>query len=212
MSLYYITERKQLECDLLEMIESALHAGVGLVQIREKDLGARQLFDLARAAVALTQTLPGRILVNSRADVALAAGAHGVHLPAGSMAAGEIRKIAPPGFLIGVSCHSSEEVRQAAVEKADFAVFGPVFDTPSKRPYGPAQGLPRLQEACLGSAIPVYALGGVTADNARDCFAAGASGIAAISLFQRADDLEGTVAAIRRGAAASREIGNPPRS
>ncbi len=208
MSLYYITDRKQLECDLLEMIERALRAGVELVQIREKDLGARELFELARAAVALTQSLPGRILVNSRADVALAAGAHGVHLPAASVAAGEIRKIAPPGFLIGVSCHSPAEVRQAAAEKADFSVFGPVFDTPSKRPYGPAQGLPRLQEACLGSAIPVYALGGVNAGTARDCFAAGAAGIAAISLVQSASDLEATLATIRREISDLGEIKN----
>lgn len=198
MKLCYITDRKGLGGDLLDVIGRALRAGVDLVQIREKDLEARDLFDLTRAAVALAHDLPGRILVNSRADVALAAGAHGVHLPAGSASPSEIRKIAPPGFLVGVSCHSLEEVRLASAETADFAVFGPVFDTASKRRYGPPQGLEKLQQACRAAAIPVYALGGIDTGNAGDCFAAGAAGIAAISLFQRADDLEATTAAIRQ--------------
>jgi thiamine-phosphate pyrophosphorylase len=121
-------------------------------------------------------------------------------LPAGSVSPEEIRKLAPTGFIVGVSCHSLAEIRQAASEKADFALFGPAFDTASKRRYGPPQGLPRLREACRAATIPVYALGGVDAANARDCFDAGASGIAAISLFQRTEDLEATVAAIRRSA------------
>jgi thiamine-phosphate pyrophosphorylase len=196
MKLCYITDRKQVADSLLERIGGALRAGIDLVQIREKDLSARELFDLTRATVALARNLPGRILVNSRADVALAAGAHGVHLPSGSVSPAKIRKIAPRGFVVGVSCHSSAEVRRAASEGADFAVFGPVFETASKRRYGPPQGLARLEEACQGVAIPVYALGGIQAGNAKDCLAAGAAGIAAISLFQKAADIAAAVSAL----------------
>jgi thiamine-phosphate pyrophosphorylase len=197
MSLYYITDRKQLRGGLHEAIGRAVRAGIDLVQIREKDLTARELLELTRAAVALTRESPARILVNTRADVALAAGAHGVHLPAGSVSPAEVRKFAPPGFIVGVSCHSAEEVRRAALEGADFAVFGPVFDTPSKRPFGRPQGLARLAEACRAAAIPVLALGGVGLRNARSCIESGAAGIAGISLFQSADNLSPLIATLR---------------
>jgi thiamine-phosphate pyrophosphorylase len=202
MGLYYITDRRQLRGDLLEVIGRAVQAGIDLVQIREKDLAARELLELARAAAALVRGSATRILVNARADVALAAGAHGVHLPANSVPPADIRKLAPSGFLVGVSCHSEEEVLGAAQEGADFAVFGPVFETPSKSKYGPPQGAAKLRQACRVSGMPVYALGGVNLSNAAECFAAGATGIAAISLFQQNADLEAVVAAIaeaRRG-------------
>jgi thiamine-phosphate pyrophosphorylase len=198
MYLYYITDSKQLRGDLLAAVDRALRAGVDLLQIREKDLAARELFELTRAVMELAHGTPSKILVNSRFDVALAAGAHGVHLPAGSISPIEIRRVSPPGFLVGVSCHREDEVRQAASEGADFAVFGPVFETPSKQAYGLPQGLKRLQETCRAADIPVLALGGINLANAADCLAAGAAGIAGISLFQQAENLAESAAALRR--------------
>jgi thiamine-phosphate pyrophosphorylase len=197
MLLCYITDAKQLGGHLLPAVDRALRAGVDLVQIREKDLSTRQLCELTAAAVDLVRDAQAKILVNSRADVALAAGAHGVHLPAGSVSPAEVRRVSPPGFVVGVSCHNPAEIDRAAAEGADFVVFGPVFDTASKRAYGPPQGLQRLREACAAARVPVLALGGVGLGNAAACLAAGAAGLAGISLFQQATDLGPAIATLR---------------
>jgi len=178
------------------------------VQIREKDLPARNLLALAREAVAAGARQSGAsgealVLVNDRLDVALAAGAAGVHLGGESLPVREVvrwcrRGNAPSNFRIGVSCHSLEETREAESAGADYVFFGPVYDTPSKRQFGAAQGIPRLAEVCRAVRIPVVAIGGVNEENAAECLRAGAAGIAAIRLFQEAKDAPGLKETVAR--------------
>lgn len=179
----YITDRSALGGSIprvLGCIDRAIACGVDLVQIREKDLSARALLDLTARAVSLAAGTHTRILVNDRLDVALAARAHGVHLPSGSPPPAVWRQITPPGFLIGVSCHTPDDIR--AAEGADYVVYGPVFPSPGK---GAPIGLDGLARGVEAASMPVLALGGVDEGNAAECLARGASGIAAIRLFQR---------------------------
>jgi len=182
----YITDRRSLpgHQDLPACIARNLHAGPDWIQIREKDLSARELFELVRGALRFPNPRGVRILVNGRMDVAISAGAAGVHLPAGSIAPSQLRALAPAGFLIGVSCHEVAEVRRAEDEGADYVVFGPVFAPLSKSTDLLPRGLAGLKEAVEAVKIPVLALGGVTRENSAQCIAAGASGIAGISLYQ----------------------------
>jgi len=159
--------------------------GVDFVQIREKEFSARELLALTRAVLALPNPHATKIVVNTRMDVALAANAGGLHLPSGSIPPREWRAIAPPRFLIGVSCHSTGEVREAERDGADYVVFGPVFAPISKSSDLAPRGLPGLSEASRAVRIPVFALGGVTDANAAACIEAGAAGVAGISLFER---------------------------
>ena len=149
------------------------------IQVREKEMPARRLTEIVRG---LTGRGP-RIIVNTRVDVALAAGAQGVHLPARSLAPWRIRALTGADFLIGVSCHSLFEVARAAEEGADYVFLSPIFETPSKPGYGPALGVEVLREVCGSVRIPVLALGGVDERRAAICAAAGAAGFASISAF-----------------------------
>jgi len=166
----------------LDVVARNLAAGVEWIQIRDKDLSARALFELVTAAMKLPNPHGSKIIVNTRADVAIAAGAAGVHLPSGSPAARFWRQ---PGFMIGVSCHNLEELRRAEAEGADYAVFGPVFTPLSKSSVLEPRGLEGLAQAADAVRIPVLALGGVTPENTAACIAAGAAGIAGISLFEK---------------------------
>ena len=219
--LYYITDRTQFPGDrveqerrLLEKIAECAAAGIEMVQLREKDLEARELEELAYKAMAALRGSRTRLLINSRTDVALACGAHGVHLRAHDLRASEVRAIffqaislqaitlqaiaAQPvpatmqaGAIpvIGVSAHSAAEVASAEAHGADFAVFAPVFD---KRGETNPEGLEQLRLICHRAEMaqppmPVLALGGITLENAQRCLEAGAAGIAAIRLFQQGD-------------------------
>lgn len=179
---YYITDRNALGGieNLIPVVAKALETGIEKIQIREKDLSARDLGALVRRVLDLPNPHGSKILVNDRLDVALSCGAHGVHLPGNSIAPCRVLPIVPPGFEVGVSCHSVEEVRRATLEGADFVVFGPVFTTGSK----PGIGLKALAEAVTAARIPVFALGGVSRGAIPQCLDQGAAGIAGIRLFQ----------------------------
>ena len=178
-------------------------AGVDWVQIREKDLPARQLAALVREALRRTRTVNStRILVNDRVDVALAEGAAGVHLGESSLPVHEVKslirsRVSGRDILVGVSCHSLESAKFAATGGADYIFFGPIFATPSKAAFGEPQGVARLAEICGALTIPVLAIGGITLENAGACFRAGAAGIAAIRLFQDATDPAAVMQALR---------------
>jgi thiamine-phosphate pyrophosphorylase len=176
---------------ILQLIRAAVVAGIDLVQIREKRLTARVLFELSRSAAEVVRGSGTKLLVNDRADIAAAAGADGVHLATTSLPTQVIRRTFGDGFLIGASTHSIAEVNVAREQGADFVVFGPVFETESKSEYGAAKGIEELSKltATLAS-FPVLALGGVTERNAADCVNAGARGIAAISMLQEPSRLE----------------------
>jgi thiamine-phosphate diphosphorylase len=168
---------------LVQIVRNAADAGVHLVHIREKDLDARRLLNLASAIVAIVRGTRTRILVNDRADVAIAAGAHGVHLPATGAPAARVRAIAPTGFLIGRSVHSLDEGQRVVREGGlDYVVFGPVFETTSK-PGTAAAGIDALRAVARALPLPVLAIGGVTTERFGSLAAAGAAGFAAIDLF-----------------------------
>ncbi len=211
--LYYITDRTAFPGDefsrrrhLLEKIAEAARAGVDYIQLREKDLSTRDLESLAGEAVTTiaqlkteNRELATALLINSRADIALAVGADGVHLRSDDIFPQDVRtlshspcgagtparQLSPRPPLIAVSCHSPADVAQAAANHATFAVFAPVFE---KKGASPA-GLSALRQACQAG-IPVLALGGITLENAQSCLNAGAAGIAAIRLFQDNDIAE----------------------
>jgi thiamine-phosphate pyrophosphorylase len=183
---------------ILRQISAATAAGIDLIQIREKRLSGRVLFELTRQAVELTARTSTRLLVNDRADIAAGAGADGVHLTTKSIDAARIRKTFGNEFVIGASCHSFDEVKAADDGGADFAVIGPIFATNAKLQYGQPLGLEVLTNLAQKVApFPLLALGGVSSENAHACLAAGASGIAGISLFANSDELKRIVSSIR---------------
>lgn len=199
MLLYYITDRRQFPGNaetqrqsLLAKIAECAAARVDYIQLREKDLTTRELHQLAEEAMArIPASSPTRVLINSRIDVALAVGAHGVHLPSSGLRANDARSIFEKAgrrdAIVAVSTHSVEEVVGAREQRADFVVFGPVFEKDERQT---SNGLKKLADACRIS-VPVLALGGVTRENARLCQNQGATGIAGIRLFQQTASFPG---------------------
>jgi len=189
--LCWVTDRRQLPAGRTfdAAVAAAIAEGVDWIQIREKDLPTPELLGITRATLARCVGAHVRVLVNDRLDVALAAGAHGVHLGRESLPAREVHQWFRSGMwggklLMGVSCHSVAEVQAAQSDFADYAIFGPVFDTPSKRQFGPALGVAALRQACQSVQIPVLAIGGITREKMPECVEAGAVGMAAVRMFQ----------------------------
>jgi thiamine-phosphate pyrophosphorylase len=205
--LCYVTDRRALAiadptdslAALTRKIEEVVAAGIDWVQIRERDLPARELASLARQTLAIAAKYSARrssvirVIVNDRLDVAIAERADGVHLGEKSLPAAEAMRFIAPAvrrqpidelFLVGVSCHSIEAAQAAEQDGTDYIFFGPIFATPSKETFGPPQGVERLAQVCHTISIPVLAIGGITLQNAKSCMIAGAAGIAAIRLFQ----------------------------
>jgi thiamine-phosphate pyrophosphorylase len=194
--LYLITDRRVVKSGALisacEAVLSAAAPGTVALQLREKDLPARELYEVAIRLREVCTRAGAALIVNDRVDVAIAANADGVHLPFDSIGVSMARKLLGPKRLIGVSSHSPPDVSGAAREGADFAVFGPVFDPISKPATGPAWGLSGLEAACIAGAIPVFALGGMTPERTRELFAsieatARPAGVASIGAIFGAD-------------------------
>lgn len=200
--IYLITDRQRLARDwddlnsLIRFVSAAAEAGVDMIQIRERDLTARKLFTLTESIIDALRPYKTRVLVNDRSDIAAVLGA-GVHLTTRSMKVETIREAFGAEMLAGVSTHSLEEAKAAERGGADFIVFGPVFETESKKAYGPPVGLDNLEKVCRALTIPVLALGGIKITNFQLALDRGAAGIAAISLFTDADDLRSLVAMIK---------------
>ena len=189
--LYLVTDRRQtLDRPLIELIDQALEAGLRAVQLREKDLDTRALLRLGKETLDLVRKWNALLFINDRVDLVLALGADGVHLRADSLPVAVTRRLLGPDRLIGVSTHCAEEAITAGREGADFAVLGPIYDTPSKRDYGAPIGLRPLEKASDRCGIPIFAIGGITASRIPDVLRAGAFGVAVISAILSAHDAQ----------------------
>jgi thiamine-phosphate pyrophosphorylase len=194
LRLVLVTDRRGTRGrDLVALIRACVEAGLPAVQVREKDLGARDLAELCRRIIAAMP--PGRCLVtvNDRVDVALAVGAGAVQRTSASLSVRDIKAIVKSDLLVGVSVHSLEESIEAEAAGADWLTFGPIYDTPSKRAYGPPQGLIALERVARAVRIPVVAIGGIVPERVREVLGAGAGGVAAISAILAANDPAGAV-------------------
>ena len=182
-----VTDRSRLspatDSEVVRLVGHAAAAGVHLIQIRERQADSRRLLSLTRAALGAVAGTGAKVVVNDRTDVALAAGADGVHLRADSPPAERVRSIVPTGFLIGRSVHSDVEAVSAAGTGVDYLILGTIFPSASKSAGNRWLGPGALERAAHATAIPVLAIGGMTADKVGNIAAAGAAGIAAIGLF-----------------------------
>ncbi|MGQ0665715.1 MAG: thiamine phosphate synthase [Nitrospiraceae bacterium] len=188
--LLLVTDRHQTRGrSLPSVLRLAVDGGVPAIQLRERDLRTAELLSLAQELQAITTPRAVPLLVNDRVDLVLALNLDGVHLRANSLPVSVARRLVGPGRLVGVSTHGAEEVGQANQDGADYVLFGPVFETSSKRVFGAPLGLEALAEACRRSTIPVFAIGGVTSERVRDVRRAGVHGVAVIGAVLARDDV-----------------------
>ena len=188
-NLYLITDRHQTgSLRLLDVVEEALKGGIRGVQLREKDLTSRELYELAYDLRKLTTQYAARLIINDRVDIALAVEADGVHLGLNSLPIHRARRLLGSSRLIGLSCHNQVNALMAQENGADFITFGPVYYTPSKANYGKPVGVDNLETVTHLLNIPVFALGGIKKENIPEVIAAGATGIALVSAIIAADD------------------------
>jgi len=188
--LCLITDRHQTGGRALAgLLHEAVSAGLGAVQLREKDLPTRPFLFLAQEIRDITKSTGTRLLVNGRLDVALAVGADGVHLPSDGLPVDAARRVLGREMLLGVSAHSVQEAQSAERGGADYVLLGPIFPTPSKEGYGPPLGAQTLERAARTVKIPIFAVGGIMREKVGEVLRAGASGVAAISALLGAEDV-----------------------
>lgn len=189
--VYLITDRNATKGrDLIKCVGDALAGGVKIVQLRDKDLPAKELLKLALKLRSITKKHKAKLLINDRVDIAKISGADGVHLGVSGFSAREARKILGARAVIGVSTHNLREAKKAQIDGADFLTFGPVYETPSKRAFGRPKGIAALNSICKKISIPIYALGGVNIDRVDEVVSAGATGVAMISATLGADSVK----------------------
>ncbi|MGE0470275.1 MAG: thiamine phosphate synthase [Nitrospira sp.] len=192
--LLLVTDRHQIHGrSLVTVLSHAIHAGVHAIQLRERDLSTGELLSLAGDLQAITTPGGVSLIINDRVDLAMALGLDGVHLRADSLPSHSVRRIIGPRRLIGVSAHSAEDVRHANHGCVDYVVLGPIFDTLSKRSFGPPLGLDLLADVCRNSSIPVFAIGGITCERVCEVRQAGAHGVAVIGALLTRDDIGAAV-------------------
>jgi thiamine-phosphate pyrophosphorylase len=192
--LLLVTDRHQVQGrSLSAALQDAIQAGVQAVQLRERDLSTSELLSLAGEIQTMTTSRGASLIINDRADLAMALGLQGVHLRADSLSVRSVRRMIGPQRLIGVSTHSVEDVRRASDDGADYVVLGPIFDTPSKRSFGSPLGLDLLADVCRNSSIPVFAIGGIKYERVHAVRQAGAHGVAVIGALLTRDDIGAAV-------------------
>ncbi len=188
--LLLVTDRRQIQGRSLQsVLRQAVDAGLPAVQLRERDLPTGELLQLAREIRSFTTPHAVPLIINDRVDLMLALNLIGVHLRANSLPITAVRRLVGADRLVGISTHSLAEVREANRDGADYVVFGPIFDTPSKRPFGSPAGLEKLAEVCRVSAVPVFAIGGITSASVSEVRRAGAHGVAVIGAILARDDV-----------------------
>lgn len=189
--LLVVTDRHQTKGrPLVSLLQRVLAAGISTIQLRERDLSARELVALAREVRVVTGSRSSQLLINDRIDVAMAMEGVGVHLRSNSLPPSIARRLLGPQRLMGISVHSVEEAVQAESQGADYIVLGPIYETPSKQMFGPPLGIQTLEKACRLVRIPIIGIGGVTAARAREMRRAGAFGVAVITAILGADNVE----------------------